>query len=213
LLLILPALAVAQEGPAPDSPRHAVPFAARHARGPRRGRLATLIVAREIDQQFEWTMHERAGVQVGLEQEVIDVVKYDRPVDGLALRRFPIKFTQFARNATFLGVVLEKYRKLSRKSFGSLLSSRKLFFLERFAPSVELVDVHALPIVKSFTPTVAHLSSCAAVNDRYINSRVNHRKRFVGENAVQILPQVAEGLRRSSSPTRHRHETRSGKGH
>lgn len=52
--------------------------------GARNFQLATLIVAREIDQQFEWTMHEPAGRDVGLEQEVIDVVKYDRDVDGLS---------------------------------------------------------------------------------------------------------------------------------
>ena len=52
--------------------------------GARNFQLATLIVAREIDQQFEWTMHEPAGLEVGLEQEVIDAVKYDRPVDGLS---------------------------------------------------------------------------------------------------------------------------------
>ena len=52
--------------------------------GARNFQLATLIVAREIDQQFEWTMHEPAGVEVGLEQEVIDVVKYDRAVTGLS---------------------------------------------------------------------------------------------------------------------------------
>lgn len=52
--------------------------------GARNFQLATLIVAREIDQQFEWTNHEPAGLQVGLEQTVIDVVKYDRPVTGLA---------------------------------------------------------------------------------------------------------------------------------
>lgn len=52
--------------------------------GARNFQLATLIVAREIDQQYEWTNHEPAGLQVGLEQEVIDVVKYDRPVTGLS---------------------------------------------------------------------------------------------------------------------------------
>ena len=46
--------------------------------------LAVLIVAREIDQQYEWSAHEPAGVRQGLEQSVIDVVKYDRPVTGLA---------------------------------------------------------------------------------------------------------------------------------
>lgn len=52
--------------------------------GPRNFQLATLIVAREIDQQYEWSMHEPAGVQMGIEQEVIDVVKYDRDVTGLS---------------------------------------------------------------------------------------------------------------------------------
>jgi 4-carboxymuconolactone decarboxylase len=130
LLLSLPALAVAQEGPAPDihpvtlsrlppvTPEHldeegrrllaeqpnfrpgpgpthvtiyspngrniGIPMGNGSLVGARNFQLATLIVAREIDQQFEWTMHEPAGVQVGLEQEVIDVVKFNRPVDGLA---------------------------------------------------------------------------------------------------------------------------------
>jgi hypothetical protein len=52
--------------------------------GARNFQLATLIVAREIDQQFEWTNHEPAGVQVGLEQNVIDAVKFDRDVAGLS---------------------------------------------------------------------------------------------------------------------------------
>ena len=43
-----------------------------------------LIAAREIDQQYEWSAHEPAGRRQGLEQNVIDVVKYDRPVTGLA---------------------------------------------------------------------------------------------------------------------------------
>jgi hypothetical protein len=45
--------------------------------------LAVLIAAREIDQQYEWTAHEPAGLRQGLEQSVIDVVKYDRSVDAL----------------------------------------------------------------------------------------------------------------------------------
>jgi len=46
--------------------------------------LVVLITAREIDQQYEWSAHEPAGLRAGLEQSVIDVVKFDRPVDGLA---------------------------------------------------------------------------------------------------------------------------------
>jgi 4-carboxymuconolactone decarboxylase len=52
--------------------------------GGRMFQLVVLITAREIDQQYEWSAHEPAGLRVGLEQSVIDVVKYDRDVTGLA---------------------------------------------------------------------------------------------------------------------------------
>jgi hypothetical protein len=52
--------------------------------GARYFQLAVLIIAREIDQQYEWTAHEPAGLKQGLEQSVIDVVKYDRDVKGLS---------------------------------------------------------------------------------------------------------------------------------
>jgi len=52
--------------------------------GPRYFQLAVLITAREIDQQYEWSAHEPAGLRQGLEQSVIDVVKYDREVTGLS---------------------------------------------------------------------------------------------------------------------------------
>jgi hypothetical protein len=43
-----------------------------------------LIAAREIDQQYEWSSHEPAGRRQGLEQAVIDVVKYNRSVATLS---------------------------------------------------------------------------------------------------------------------------------
>ncbi|PWU06935.1 MAG: hypothetical protein C5B51_11340 [Terriglobia bacterium] len=52
--------------------------------GPRYFQLAVLIMAREIDQQYEWSAHEPAGRRQGLEQAVIDVVKYNRDVAGLS---------------------------------------------------------------------------------------------------------------------------------
>jgi hypothetical protein len=52
--------------------------------GPRYFQLAVLIIAREIDQQYEWSAHEPAGLRQGLEQSVIDVVNYDRDVAGLS---------------------------------------------------------------------------------------------------------------------------------
>jgi 4-carboxymuconolactone decarboxylase len=51
--------------------------------GARNFQIAVLITAREIDQQFEWTMHETFGRRQGLEQNVIDVIKYNKPVTSL----------------------------------------------------------------------------------------------------------------------------------
>jgi 4-carboxymuconolactone decarboxylase len=63
-----------------------VPSGENFPAGKRIYQLVVLITAREIDQQYEWSAHEPAGLRAGLDQSVIDVVKYDRPVDGLAER-------------------------------------------------------------------------------------------------------------------------------
>jgi 4-carboxymuconolactone decarboxylase len=46
--------------------------------------LSALIAARELDQQYEWSGHEPTALRVGLEQSVIDVVKFNRDVKGLS---------------------------------------------------------------------------------------------------------------------------------
>jgi 4-carboxymuconolactone decarboxylase len=46
--------------------------------------LSALIAAREFDQQYEWSGHEPAALRAGLEQSVIDVVKFDKDVTGLS---------------------------------------------------------------------------------------------------------------------------------
>ncbi|HXD72956.1 MAG TPA: hypothetical protein VN628_04440 [Vicinamibacterales bacterium] len=61
-----------------------VPTGEKFPLGNRIYQLVVLITAREIDQQYEWSAHEPMGLRAGLEQSVIDVVKYDRPADGLA---------------------------------------------------------------------------------------------------------------------------------
>lgn len=46
--------------------------------------LAILVTAREMDSRFEWAAHEPEALRVGLAPETIDVVKRDKPTDGLA---------------------------------------------------------------------------------------------------------------------------------
>jgi 4-carboxymuconolactone decarboxylase len=52
--------------------------------GPRFFELSALLAAREFDQQYEWSGHEPAALRAGLEQSVIDVVKFNRDVTGLS---------------------------------------------------------------------------------------------------------------------------------
>jgi len=54
--------------------------------GRRTYELAVLVTARELNQQFEWTAHERAALNAGVDQAVIDVVKFRRPVTTVAAR-------------------------------------------------------------------------------------------------------------------------------
>ena len=82
----------AKPGPGPThvtsySPRErslGIPSGTNSPVGARYFQLAVLIIAREIDQQYEWSAHEPAGLRQGLEQSVIDVVKYNRDVAGLS---------------------------------------------------------------------------------------------------------------------------------
>src|SRR2546428_10222079 len=53
---------------------------------PRLTELAILVTARELDNQFEWTAHEPVALKEGLDPEIIEVVKYRRPISGLGTR-------------------------------------------------------------------------------------------------------------------------------
>jgi 4-carboxymuconolactone decarboxylase len=80
-------------GPAPVSmyspklaePLHAINQYLRNSVvGPGYFELSALMAAREFDQQYEWSAHEPAAVRAGVEQRVIDVIKFDRDVTGLS---------------------------------------------------------------------------------------------------------------------------------
>lgn len=46
--------------------------------------VAILTTAREMDHQFEWAAHEKAGLKAGLEPSLIDIIKYRKPLTGVA---------------------------------------------------------------------------------------------------------------------------------
>jgi 4-carboxymuconolactone decarboxylase len=45
--------------------------------------IAILTTAREMDSQFEWVAHEPEALKEGVEQSVIDVIKYRKSTAGL----------------------------------------------------------------------------------------------------------------------------------
>ena len=51
--------------------------------GARYFEVAALVAAREFDQQYEWSGHEPAALRAGLEQSVIDVIKFNRDLNGV----------------------------------------------------------------------------------------------------------------------------------
>jgi 4-carboxymuconolactone decarboxylase len=75
--------------------------------------LVVLITAREIDQQYEWSAHEPAGLRAGLEQSVIDVVKFDRDAKGLAEKD--------ATLITFMRTLMREH-KVSSELWGKMMT-------------------------------------------------------------------------------------------
>ena len=91
--------------------------------GRRSYEVAVLVTARELDHQFEWTAHEPAALKAGVEQAVIDVIKYRRPLTDLQPKDAAI---------IQLGRELLRRRAVESKTFADALTL--------FGPK-ELVDV------------------------------------------------------------------------
>jgi 4-carboxymuconolactone decarboxylase len=51
--------------------------------GPRYFEVAALVAAGEFEQQYEWSGHEPAAQRAGVDQSVIDAIKFNRDVKGL----------------------------------------------------------------------------------------------------------------------------------
>ena len=57
----------------------------RHKAGlePRLVELSILAAVREMDGEYEWTAHEPAALKAGVSPEIIDILKYRKPLTGL----------------------------------------------------------------------------------------------------------------------------------
>lgn len=89
-------------------------FGADGTRDQRLAELAILTAARSLDSQYEWSAHEGLGLQAGLEEEIIDLVRHDRPVaEGEGLPGFG----EVERTIVQATRELIREPKLSRETF------------------------------------------------------------------------------------------------
>ncbi len=80
--------------------------------GDRLTEIAIMTTAREMENQFEWTAHEKAGLKAGVEASLIDVIKFKRPLTGVAEKEAVT--VQFGRE-------LFAQRKVSSETFAKAL--------------------------------------------------------------------------------------------
>lgn len=89
--------------------------------------LVRLVVSREMNQRFEWTLHEPVALQAGLEPEIIDVIRYRKSLDGVPEREAAL--IQWGRE-------LFQNRSVSSETFARLIkhvNKRDLVDICRFA--------------------------------------------------------------------------------
>lgn len=101
--------------------------------------LAILVVARELDSQFEWTAHEPEALKVGISPEIIDIVRCRRSADALT--------------GTDAVIV-----RLGREIFGARCVSPETFAdaLKLFGPRM-LVDI--VSVMGNYAATAALLTA------------------------------------------------------
>ncbi len=107
--------------------------------GRRLTELTVLTTAREYDQPYEWALHELEALAVGLDDEVIDVVRHRKPFAGLPDRQ---------------AIVIELGRELfGTRALGSDTYARALALLGK----TNLVD--AVDVMGRYASTAATLTA------------------------------------------------------
>ena len=102
--------------------------------------LAIISTAREINNQYEYTAHEPLAIAAGLEQDIIDIVRFRRPVDS-------------NQNVTGFGVTEQVIVKFARE----VISEDKVSS-ETFA---QAIDIFGEEGVMDLTGLIGYYVFCA----------------------------------------------------
>ena len=120
---------------------------------PRLVELAILVTAREMDSEYVWTAHESAARKVGLAQEIIDTVKFRRPLTTLGEKEAVI--VQMGRDAISKHKVGSDTFARAVKLFGNQGVVNLVSLMGNYAATTILLNVsdqHVRPRDKSLLP-------------------------------------------------------------
>lgn len=120
---------------------------------PRLVELAILVTAREMDSEYVWTAHEPAAQKAGLAQEIIDTVKYRRPLTTLGEREAVI--VQLGRDSISKHKVGSDTFARALKLFGNQGVVNIVSLMGDYAATTILLNVsdqHVRPRDKSLLP-------------------------------------------------------------
>jgi 4-carboxymuconolactone decarboxylase len=120
---------------------------------PRLVELAILVTAREMDCEYVWTAHEPAAQKAGLQQAIIDTVKYRRPLTTLGEKEAVI--VQLGRDAISRHKVGSDTFARAVKQFGNQGVVNIVALMGDYAATTILLnaaDQHVRPKDKSLLP-------------------------------------------------------------
>jgi 4-carboxymuconolactone decarboxylase len=120
---------------------------------PRLVELAILVTAREMDCVYVWTAHEPAAQKAGLQQDIIDTVKFRRPLTKLAEQDAVI--VQLGRDAIGKHKVSSDTFARAEKQFGKQGLVNIVALMGDYAATTILLNVadqHVRPKDKALLP-------------------------------------------------------------
>lgn len=115
--------------------------------------LAILVTAREMDCEYVWTAHEPPAQKAGLQQEIIDIVKFRRPLTKLAEKDAVV--VQLGRDAIGKHKVGSDTFARAQKLFGNQGLVNIVALMGDYAATTILLNVadqHVRPKDKSLLP-------------------------------------------------------------
>ena len=120
---------------------------------PRLVELAILVTAREMDCEYVWTAHEPAAQKAGLQQTIIDTVKYRKPLTTLGEKEAVI--VQLGRDSIAKHKVGSDTFARAVKVFGNQGVVNLVSLMGDYAATTMLLNVadqHVRPNAKSLLP-------------------------------------------------------------